>query len=460
MSVPEDALILPYDPDWQHGIKDADHVLVPYEHYVDLWNRAHPDKRIETKVPPAPYALAGATYKTLLDGDDYLLVTGQLQIDVFANDFVQIPLGLGGGVLAQAELDGKPARLSAAEDAKPQAASSQAVLYVAGKGRHKLDLAVRLKLARQGGWRAVQGVLPAAAANSLAIAVPKAHTELRLGEVLDRRKYDTEKDDETIRTALGPGGTISLQWRPAVAEGQIDRSLTAVSNAIFDVQEDGLRLTWQLGLDFRGGQREQFRVICRPATCWRRSGQQRPRLGGPQDRCGPIVRGLALEAAKDDERFTLRLWRGGPVGQKAMAEFDVPQVTISDAALHTGQLTIRRSPLLELRTLDRSGVTRTDLPAATSRRPPGAGVEESLLGIQPFEAYTFAAVPFSLRLAAAPVAARVGRGANGLKLAEFERNLETASTSTCRPPHLPGANAAADGLRSTASRPPARTTMR
>ena len=87
---------------------------MPYDKYVELWNRAYPDKKIETKAAPAPYALAGAAYKTLLEGDEYLLLTGQMEIDVFADGFVQVPLGLGGGVLAQAELDGKPARLSVA----------------------------------------------------------------------------------------------------------------------------------------------------------------------------------------------------------------------------------------------------------------------------------------------------------------------------------------------------------
>ena len=114
VNVPDDAIILPYDPDSMTGIKDADKLLVPYDKYVELWNRAYPDKKIETKAAPAPYALAGAAYKTLLEGDEYLLLTGQMEIDVFADGFVQVPLGLGGGVLAQAELDGKPARLSVA----------------------------------------------------------------------------------------------------------------------------------------------------------------------------------------------------------------------------------------------------------------------------------------------------------------------------------------------------------
>jgi hypothetical protein len=52
VNVPQDAIILPYDPDSKTGIKDVDKLLVPYEKYVELWNRVHPDKRIETKAPP------------------------------------------------------------------------------------------------------------------------------------------------------------------------------------------------------------------------------------------------------------------------------------------------------------------------------------------------------------------------------------------------------------------------
>ena len=114
VSVPEDAIILPYDPDAKSGIKAADKLLVPYEKYVELWNRAHPDKKIETKSAPAPYALAGAAYQTVLEEGEYLLLAGRIEIDVFGDGFVQVPLRLDGGVLAQAELDGKPARLSVA----------------------------------------------------------------------------------------------------------------------------------------------------------------------------------------------------------------------------------------------------------------------------------------------------------------------------------------------------------
>ncbi len=448
VNVPPDAIILPYDPDSKTGIKDVDKLLVPYEKYVDLWNRVHPDKKIETKAPPGPYALAGATYKTLLEGDEYLLLAGQMEIDVFADGFVQVPLGLGGGVLAQAELDGKPARLSVAaakpagpkaakdsfaQQVAPQQAERQAadrslvILYVSGKGRHKLELAVRLKLSRQGGWRVAEGVLPVAPATRLAISVPKAQTELRLGQVSDRRSYDTEKPDEAINTALNADGAVSIQWRPKVAEGQVDHSLTATSRVVFDVQEDGLRLLWQLDLEFRRSQRERFGVAL-PAGFLLEKVEGNNVRGWEirQTEKGHSVEIALLQAAKDHERFTLRLWQAGSVGREKLAQFDVPEVSVPDAALHNGQLTIRRSPLLEVRTLDRSGVTRTDLPGDVARSDGGVGGEESPLGIRPFEAYSFAAVPFTVRLAAAPVAARIAATVQTvLRIADYERSLES-----------------------------------
>ena len=452
VEMPDDAIILPYDPEWKNGIKDADKLLVPYKKYVELWNRAYPDKKIGVKAPLAPYALADASYKTLLEGDDFLLLTGRMEIDVFADGYVQVPLGLGGGVLTRAELDGKPARLSVLlKQDTPLAVSrkpnrSVVLLHVSGKGRHKLELAVRLKLLRQGGWRMIEGVLPSAPAAALDIVVPKARTELRLGHVADCRHYETEKADQTIRTALGKHGAISLRWRPEVAAGQIDRTLTVASSAVFDVREDGLRLNWQLTLEFRRAERDQFSVKLPEGYLLEKV--EGANVRGWEVRSGDggrTVEVSLLQAAKDREQFTLRLWRGGQVGRGELARFDVPVVTVADAALQSGRLTIRRSPLLEVRTLERSGVTRIDLP--TDKKPSGATAGssssagntvgqanrgthqfsfEQVLGIRPFESYSFATVPFTVRLSAAEVEARVSAVVESvLKLAEHQRSLES-----------------------------------
>ena len=80
-----------------------------------------------------------------------------------------------------------------------------------------------------------------------------------------------------------------------------------------------------------------------------------------------------LKTAKDSEQFNLFLSRSGSVGQTPLDAFAAPMITVSDAALTSGQVTIRRSPLLDLRTLERSSsVTRVEpRPSARPERRTG-----------------------------------------------------------------------------------------
>ncbi|MBN1591279.1 MAG: hypothetical protein JW888_17335, partial [Pirellulales bacterium] len=66
--VPNEAILVPYDPDSPSGIENADRCFVPYDQYLELWRRANPDKD-QKATAAADYALAGASYSaTLADG--------------------------------------------------------------------------------------------------------------------------------------------------------------------------------------------------------------------------------------------------------------------------------------------------------------------------------------------------------------------------------------------------------
>ncbi len=419
VAVPEDALIVPYDAKLENGIEKADHLLVPYNRYVELWNRAYPDKKLETHPAPLPYALSGAAYNATLEGDETLNVTGQMQIDVLVDDYVSIPLGLRGGVLARATLDGKPAQMKIVNVSGtvpvPTKDGTRSVpdtsglflLQVTGKGPHKLEMEVRLKLARIGGWRGTAGALPAAPAATIAFHVPQPQTEVRLGLTVDRRSRETTRADETIQTALGADGALQLQWRPKVAEAQVDRGLTVDSTAMLDVEEDGLRMALNLKLDFRRAQRDAFTLVL-PAE------YLVEKVAGSNVRGWEVKKGdkeqtvevSLLKTAKDSEQISLFLARSGRVGVAPLDTFAVPCVTVRDAALTSGLVTIRRSVLLDVRTVERTGVTRVDLGSLPDLSG-GPATEESVLAIRPYESYRFPTMPFMLRLTAAPVAAEM-----------------------------------------------------
>ena len=225
------------------------------------------------------------------------------------------------------------------------------------------------RLARGRGRRCLRPRPPA-----LTITVPKPQTESAWTAVRSPRLRD-RNPDEIIRTALGADGAVSIQWRPKVAEGQVDRTLTAASAAVLDVQEDGLRLAWRLDLEFRRSQRERFDVGV-PAEFLLEKVEGNNVRGWEIRKTRPGAEGREsrlLQAAKDHEQLTLVLWRAAAGRSSDWPSSTCRWSSVSDAALHNGQLTIRRSPLLELQTLSRSGVTRTDLPndAAESRRTSG-----------------------------------------------------------------------------------------
>ena len=303
------------------------------------------------------------------------------------------------------------------------------LLHVSGKGRHELALSVRMRLERRGGWRVAEGMLPWAPASAMSVTVPEKGTEVRLAHVPDRHSYETAQPGEKLETALGTAGAISIQWRPKVAEGQVDHSLTVRSEALLDVQEDGLRAVWQLTLDFPRSQREFLGVVVPKEYLVEKVEGANVRGWEVQpEAAGQRVQVSLLKAAKDSERLTVRLLRPCAVGQGELAEFDAPLVSVPDASLESGELAIRRSPRLELRPVKTSGVTRTDLGGSGESQQALAAspVEESLLKLRPYQADRFVALPFSLRLAASPVAGRVEAELQTiLRLVQFDQGLET-----------------------------------
>ncbi len=460
--LPADAVIIPYDAEQgSEGLKNADRVLVPYAKYVELWNRAFPDKKLQAKPPITAWSLAGAAYEATLSGDDYLLITGRLEIDVYAEQPVQVPLRLSGGVLTSATIDAKPARLQLVQPAPqpapqpgpqqqqavqtvqapnppPQQASAVqapappdpvfAVLHLVGKGRQQLVMQMRMRLERRGGWRVAVGHLPVAPAAGFTLTVPAAGTEVRLAGLADRSEYETAADNQQIATALNTEGALNLQWRPKVAEGQVDRSLTVASEAVLDVQEDGLRLVWQLNLEFPRSRRDRFEVLVPAGYLVEKVLGDNVRAWDlkPADKIQRLGVTLLKEAA-DRERVTLHLSRRGVVAADQPTQFPAPAISVDGAVLHKGRLTIRRSPLLELRATSVTGLSRTDIVADVANALTAAGAaEESPLGLRPYQAFEFGAISYSLTLEAAPVPGDAPATVQSLlRIAEREVRLET-----------------------------------
>ena len=132
-----------------------------------------------------------------------------------------------------------------------------------------------------------------------------------------------------------------------------------------------------------------------------------------------------LKAAQGSESVWVALSRLGAVGSGDLAEFSAPGIESAvRAAQQSGELTIRRSPLLELRTEQTLGVQRAD--GNAPQVDPNVDAEESPLGILPYQFYRFATTPFTIKLSARPATPRVTAELQTvLKISQRQRTLES-----------------------------------
>ncbi len=453
VALPADAILIPYDPvPGADPREQGSRVLVPYEKYVELWNLAHPDDPLTTARSPVDYAFGAARFSATLANGEYLEVVGQVELESFVDRAIAVPLPFSGGVLVKSLLDGAPAKVQVVaqesqgsvppggqpNDAQVDQQTANAapvarlepllLLYVEGKGRKQLELTLRLHIDRSGGWRIAKGTLPAAPATTLSLEVAEANTEVRLSGVADRAAYDSESAGTRIETSLADQGRVTVQWRPKVGEGQVDRTLTSESTAVLDIQEDGVRVAWQSVLQFRRGRREDFSFRLP-------EGYLVERVTGPNVR-GWTTEGDAqgvrldvelLRAAVDQETISIYLSKRVAFAEGMATPIVAPGIVVADAALHHGQVTVRRSPLVELQATQLGGVTRTDVDAARAEAlMNAAGAEERPIPVQPFQAFRFSGVPFDLQFSAQAIRPALSAVTRSIvKVGERETRLET-----------------------------------
>jgi hypothetical protein len=445
VKIPQDAVIVPFDSSDPEGVAKAEKVLVPYAKYLELWNLVHPDKKLAGPEPQLAYGLGTAKYDVQLGSDDSLDVRGVIDIELFTDKPVSIPLPLSGGVLLSAKLGGKAARLQVAQPTPAQPGPNApagpepiVILFAQGKGQQKLEITYRLKLERQGGWRVGRGIVPASGGAALTIKGPNAAAEIRLAGVIDRDAFDTTKAGETIETALSTAGSFTISWRPKLAENMVDRGLAVQSQALFDVRQDVLRLTWQLNFEFPRSRRDRLaletpagytveKVVGENIRAW-----ESKKGDGPNNELEVTL----LKEAADKESLTVHLAKYGAVGHGEMATINVPIVTAAGAPLQQGTITLRRDPLLDVRITSTLGVTREDVNLGAALAQSANSYDLSPIDLRVFQAYRFVALPATVSLSIAPQPVKTEAEIQAL-LNVSERTTSVEARVIVRPHELP-----------------------
>jgi len=437
VKLPEDAIVVPYDPTQSADVMQAEKLLVPYHVYVDLWNRAHPEKKIDSPDLPASHAWSAAAYDVELESGNSLRMTGRLTIEQFTDKEVAIPLNLSGCVLEKVSLDGKPPRLQMLE-VQPQADVQKSVaeapssgpnatfiLYSKGKGSKQLELTLRWKLDKNSGWQAIDGIIPSSPACKLTVTVAEPKTEVRFAGGADRSLHETSRAKEQIVTSVSSDGRLSMQWRDKITEANVDQGLTVQARSVFDIQEDSLKFAWHGSFEFRRGRRESLTL-------------QLPSDYLVQKVVGDNIRGWTtkindsiqqldvelLKAVSERESFSLFISKQSAIDPSNATEIALPQIKVPDAMLQQGQVAVRRSLLLELRTNATNQITRIDAPDESQWL--AAHEEPGPVALHFYQAFRYSQVPFDLKLVASAVKPKTSvQFQSLLRISQREKSIET-----------------------------------
>jgi len=311
-------------------------VFVPYAEFQDLWKRAM--DRGPDRTPPA--GVTTALYEGVIEGD---LAVVKATLDVLSGKDGEsaVPIGLGGAVIGEATLDGKPAVLISSKQGRR--------VVVRGKGVHKLLVTLVAPVTPANGDRTVAFPSAGAPVSRLSFAVPGEGVKVTVSPNLATTRTDLGSGVTQVMAYVGAAPELRLTWRPKPVEtAGVEAVVHAQTEVLHRVGEQTIetRLFAHFSM-MRGGART-FRVTF-PRD------QQVLQVEGAairtwsEEDTGDASRTVRVELHDDAEgAYDLRLLLERPRAEGETTA-DLPVLTFPDAAREAGTVAVQVLPPIAVR---------------------------------------------------------------------------------------------------------------
>ena len=148
---------------------DNQRVFLSRKEYEELIAQAQ--GKLDVRAPHSAAVIASAYDATLEEGR--ATIQGTISLEILNDGIQAIPLDLAGVGIRSALLDDKPASLGRNDQ-------GQIVLFVEGKGKHELKLALTTLLQTSAATQTLQLTLPTTASTKVQLAIP-GNVEVKAG---------------------------------------------------------------------------------------------------------------------------------------------------------------------------------------------------------------------------------------------------------------------------------------
>ncbi len=231
------SVIVPYESG--ADADSAERVLLTREQFLQLWNLANPDQKIDRPAPTKGLIDAAFYECQLVKPDDRnaaVEVAATFIVHSFQDGQVALPLPLGTVALTDAKLDGEPATLVSRSDKSGKHIDA----IVSGKGPHTLD--VKFAVPAQVNGSVGQFTLPLKAVPSgrVVFRLPADGLDVRVNGSTSAYRRGTDNGTATIEIPVGNGSPLTVSWRPPEQQGMVASIVHVDSSTAVVIDDVGI----------------------------------------------------------------------------------------------------------------------------------------------------------------------------------------------------------------------------
>jgi hypothetical protein len=403
----EQSIYIPYEKLRKVFEKEGRGVFLPYKEFQELWQAAR-EKTAPTAEPKPPVAtLITEVENEATVSKDVVRVKASVKIDLLAEGWQEVGLGLSDAAITEAKLGDKPARLLAAGGGYK--------LLVEKKGKQPEQIVLSLEytkaIARMPGQNSVSFQAPQAPVSRWRVRIPESGVKVNISpliaatEVTDtvdrpvsRSETPTVKEETVVLAFVGAAPTVRIEWTPK-AEGAtgLEALASVQAEQQVSIEEGVVRTRTQLAYAISRAELSQLRIDVpadqKVVNVFDANVRQWSvaEAGGRQ-----TITVQLFEPAKGSQNVTVELEKFA--GQEAkQATVAVPVVKALSVGRQQGVVVVRVAEGIRSEVTKTSGLLQVDaaeLPAALARTTWAYS-------------YRYASVPFDLVVSTEKVQPRI-----------------------------------------------------